>query len=414
MVVRTHTLNSLKKGFLSQIHQPLPLTRRESQQLLDTITTSFRKNLDKEYPWESEDTAAATDRSAKEHNAASHRTLRHHPPTDRHLRAILSNPLFSHPQHDSASSTTTTATITATPTKDPYYVFSTAVSKGLMTTRRAAGFLVTVRAQAVKGGPGSDIRTQLASTGAGLHVLKWLRSSGQESDLRFLSDSALVQQLIPFMYAEGLEEVAWTWLAQLAAQRLMPLGLKVSDQPLSKLLSALVRETGEPVAKTNPNLDGSYSALLRANQMLPRDHPVSSNSLKNAWAGLSWASTVEALERPKPSVPLFESFVDLGRPYNLPLDLAHLELHHPTAPSSNSAVHYMHSRFGETRAIDRMKLKDRSQKRLICLALDTADRLKQTGNTTEASWVEKLLAKMYENLNLDILNPTLINPVALK
>ena len=217
------------------------------------------------------------------------------------------------------------------------------------------------------------------------------------------------------MYAEGLEEVAWTWLAQLAAQRLMPLGLQVSDQPLFKLLGAVMRETGQPAAETKPNLDASYSALLRANQMLPRDHPVSSISMKNAWAGLSWASTVEALERPKPSVPLFESFVDLGRPYNLPLDLAHLDLHHPTAPSSNSAVHYMHSRFDETRDLDSMRLKDRYQKRLIFLALDTADRLKQTGNTTEASWVETLLAKMCENLNLGgILNPTLLNPVASK
>ena len=417
MVVRTNALNSLKRGFLPQIHQPLPLTSRESRQLLDNITASFRKNLDKEHPWQSssEDSAA---RPAGEEDTVSHKTT-----TDRHLRAILSNPLFAQqPQRKSELASTSAsaavgAAAAAAPAKDPYYVFHTAVSKGLMTTRRAAGFLATVRAQATKDESGLDYRTQLAATGAGLRVLKWLRASGQDNDLRFLADSALIRQLVPFMFAEGLEEVAWTWLAQLAASRLVPIGsmngsTKVRDHPLFILLSAIVRETSQVAAKTKPNLDGSYSALLRADHTLSRDHAISSLSIKNAWVGLSWASTVEAMERPKPSVPLFESFVNLGRSYRFPLDLAHLELHHPTAPSPHSAVHYMHSQFGEAPDVDGAKIGDRSRRRLICLALDAADRLKQTGNTVEASWVERLLAKMCENLNLGILNTKLITSLA--
>ncbi len=399
MVVRTPTLNSLKRGLLPQIHQPLPLSRRESQQLLDSITSSFRKNLDKEHPWQTEDAGSP---STKEDESPPKSTR--YRPTDRHLRAILSNPLFSLPQHEQPAS------IPPATTKNPFDVFDAAVAKGLMTIRRAAGFLAIVRAQTMRGETALD-RSNLASTGAGLRVLQWLRASGQESDLRFLSDSALIPQLLPFMYAEGLEEVAWTWLAQLSSDHLRSAELesghgKVSAQPLSILLRAIIREANQSVVASKSNLDGSYSALLRADQILPKDYRIASRGLRAAWAELSWVSTVDAWERPKPSVPLFESFVNLGRPFDLPLDLAHLELHHPTTPSSNSALSYMNTRFGRARDVTEVKMGDRSRRRLICLALDTVDRLKQTGNTAQASIVERFLTKMCENLNLGILNNT--------
>ncbi|RYP62503.1 hypothetical protein DL771_009711 [Monosporascus sp. 5C6A] len=411
MVVRTPTLNSLKRGFLPQIHQPLPLSRRESQQLLDSITSSFRKNLDKEHPWQSEDAPAALP-AAKSEDASpkTTTTTTRHRPTDRHLRAILSNPLFSHPTQDGK------LTVPA-PTKNPFDVFDAAVAKGLMTPRRAAGFLATVRAQVAKE-QSSDIRANLAATGAGLRVLRWLRASGQENDLRFLSDPTLVQQLVPFMYAEGLEEVAWAWLSQLAVERLRVMevesGLgKLNSQPLFKLLNTMIQETSHSTAaEAKSNLDASYSALLRAYKLLPKHSRIANLSVKHSWASLSWASTVDAFERPKPSVALFEAFVQQGRSYSLPLDMAHLELHHPTAPSSDAAVYYMHSRDGKARDVTDSRMGDRSRRRLICLALDTVDRLKQTGNTTEASWVERFLTNMCENLNLGILNLNAADSIA--
>ena len=46
----TKALSSLK-GMLPPIHQPLPLNQREAQQLLNALTSSFRKNLDREHGW---------------------------------------------------------------------------------------------------------------------------------------------------------------------------------------------------------------------------------------------------------------------------------------------------------------------------------------------------------------------------
>lgn len=396
MVVRTPTLNSLKRGFLPQIHQPLPLGRRESQQLLDLITSSFRKNLDKEHPAQSEDAATL---SVKEHKSFHKPTG--HRPANSHQQAILNHLLLSHPQqHEPESSP-------SAQTRNPFDVFDAAVAKGLMTTRRAAGFLATIRAQAVKRGA-PDAQPDLATAGAGLRVLQWLRTSGQEDSLRFLSDPVLIPHLIPFMYAEGLEEVAWTWLARLATShlRLAGLGPGRDSNPLCRLLGTMMKEHIQPAAKSKMNLDGSYSALLRADQMLPKDDRVAAQSIKSAWLGLSWASTVDAWDRPKPSAQLFESFFNLGPPYGVPLDLAHLKLHHPTAPSTDSAVRYMRVFLKKPDVIDQTykAFGVQSQRRLVCFALDTVDRLKQIGDTTHASRIEAFLTRLCDNLNLGILN----------
>ncbi|KAK7755469.1 hypothetical protein SLS62_002398 [Diatrype stigma] len=418
MVVRTPTLNSLKRGFLPQIHQPLPLGRKESQQLIDAISSSFRKNLDKEHPAQSEDAATP---SVNEH-ISSHNPIGHRPANSQQ-KAILNHLLLSHPQQHGPDSSP------SAPAKNPFDVFDAAVAKGLMTPRRAAGFLATIRAQAVQ--PDSpDAQPDLTTTGAGLRVLQWLRTSGQEDGLRFLLDPVLIQKLVPFMYAEGLEEVAWTWLAQLVTFRPPVMRLRgvegdrnaVTSHPLYRLLGAMMKEHSQSTTISKTNLDGSYSALLRAAQMLPKDHQIAAYSIQNAWLGLSWASTVDAWERPKPSAPLFESFVELGMPFGRPLDFAHLELHHPTTPSTDSAVRYLGEISLKKQEIistilaqmqkDTPTIRDHAQtrlkKRLVCFTLDTMDRLKQAGDTTEASRVENFLTRLCKNLNLNFLNFELV------
>ncbi|TGJ84167.1 hypothetical protein E0Z10_g4611 [Xylaria hypoxylon] len=403
MVVRTPPLSSLRRGFLPQIHHPLPLNQRESQQLLESITTSFRKNLDREHPYETDETdetstntntqASSKSDSAEPPSATSHR------PTDRHLRAILSNPLFAHPRNANAG------TAILTPRTSPFDVFDSAVSKGLMTTRRAAGFLATVRSQLLAESP-DNIRQRMGASGGGLCVLRWLRASGQENSLDFLGDPALARVIVPFLYAEGLQEVAWGWLARLAARATelefeMTPG-KANAQTLSRLMSAIIDENSELGSPSPFSLDGSFAALAKANGMLPRENPAVTAAVKNSWAKLSWASTVDAVGRPKPSVTLFENFVDIGRPLNLPLDLAHLDLHHPTAPTHSAAIEYL--RLRRQIVQDMSNMKPRLQQRVLCLVLDAAERLNQTGQVAEAPWVERLRSAIYERLNLGVLN----------
>ncbi|KAJ3554870.1 hypothetical protein NPX13_g10494 [Xylaria arbuscula] len=402
MVVRTPPLSSLKKGFLAQIHQPLPLNKRESQQLLESITTSFRKNLDREHPWETDETPSKRPVGPRLAVADPPSTTNHRP-TDRHLRAILSNPLFAQPRNTSIDTTSSTTTTSHNAHLD---VFHSAVSKGLMNTRRAAGILASIRSQILAESQ-NHVSEKMGASGAGLCVLRWLRASGQESDLRFLSDHALLKLLVSFLYAEGLQEVTWSWLAQLAS-RSTELDLettpgKAGPRTLSVLMYAIINENNESGRSSSMSLDGSYSALEQANSLLPRERSHAANAaVKYSWVRLSRASTVDVAERPKPSAPLFEKFLDIGRPLKLPLDLAHLDLHHPTTPTHSAAVEYL--RLRQRIVEDMTSMKPGYQQRVTCLILDAAERLNRTGQADEAPWVDRLKNSIYERLNLGFLN----------
>ncbi|KAK5628331.1 hypothetical protein RRF57_004046 [Xylaria bambusicola] len=298
MVVRTPPLNSLRKGFLPQIHHPLPLNKRESQRLLESITTSFRKNLDKEHPFETNETSTKR-LGGPGTGMVESQSMTSSRPTDRHLRAILSNPLFAQPRSTTVD-TTTSATVT--PLNAHLDVFHSAVSKGLMTTRRAAGILATIRSQLLAESP-NNIRQRMGASGAGLSVLRWLRASGQENDLRFLSDHALLKLLVPFLYAAGLQEVTWSWLAQLASRateiELETVPGKAGARTLSVLMYAIINENTE-IESPSVSLDGSFAALEQAHSLLPREKsPAATAAVRYSWAKLSWASTVDAAGTPE-------------------------------------------------------------------------------------------------------------------
>lgn len=395
MVVGSVSRNSLK-SFLPKIHQPLPLSRRESQQLLDSITTSFRKNLDKEHPWEHND-ESIPQKSAHRNSkpllstptptSSSSLTLdtpSRQRPTDRHLREILSNPLFAHPENKKPI--------------NEVHVFDSAVSRGLMTPYRAAGFLVKLRSQFQAESP-DDIRQAMAESGAGFRVIQWLRASGLENDPRSLK-RALVSHLIPFLYAEGLDEVAWTWVERFATYHSKDRETASAQfQALNNLLYAITKNANATYCGKKTNLDGAYKVIIRANDVFPKQNGTALNSFKNVWTNISWSSTVFASERPKPSAPLFETFVDIGRPLGKPLDVAHLELHHPLTPNHSAAVQFMHRVSNRSTDPDSI-----FRRRLVCLALDTVNRLKEIGDIDEASWVERFMARISNDLNLDIFN----------
>lgn len=235
----------------------------------------------------------------------------------------------------------------------------------------------------------------MAESGAGLRVVQWLRASGAENTLEFLADSSLMRNLVHFMFAEGLEEVAWTWLARLGA-RLGKLPQDVQTQNLlASLLQAIVKTQQYMARETSSSLDHAYSTFLRATQTVPLEDPAALVNLKRYWNTLSWTSTVNAIAHPKPSAPLYEMFVDVGRPWKKDLDIAHLELHHPTKPDHVSAVKYLHNDTTVATAVERQTKSDRYTKRMVSLGGDTIMRLKEVGQNDEASWVSEFMSKTF-------------------
>ncbi|KAL2132615.1 hypothetical protein VTI74DRAFT_3579 [Chaetomium olivicolor] len=387
---KTKVLSALR-GIFPPLHQPLPLDRRESQQLLESLKQSFRTQLDQEYgstrlakptmTYLPSNAAQPQAKAAEEHGSAR--------ATDRHLHAILHNPLFG------AVGSKKAAGGFENPWDAHKLVFEKAVSRGLMNLQRAHGFLALVKSEVGQSATLS-LPDGLKSTGAGLLVIEWLRSSGQERDLSFTENSLFTKLLLEFAVAEGLDHVVWEWISRLMQQEGASQLVNVGPGSSSKLLRQLV------VAKSrSTELEGAYTLLLDAEAMVAATkRPI--GTLRHAWDHLAWATTVNSGHHAKPPVDLFDRFAALGPaiPSSL-LNIAHVHLYHPLNPSPDLALRYF-SRQKTWELINDKALQDtmpRLARRISALGIDTVQHLIRVNETRQASRVWELLQKHLSWLN---------------
>ncbi|KAJ4385399.1 hypothetical protein N0V93_009827 [Gnomoniopsis smithogilvyi] len=401
-------------SIFSKVHHPPPLDNRESQRLLKALTTSFRKNLDKEHGYLSQDPATAASYNLKTPSDTPSTTAPHEShrrPTDRHVRAILSNPLFSYAPSKTVSSSPSTE-------RDPMDVFDQAVAKGLMNPKRAAGVLIAKR-QAIAQSSSISVPEGMANSGTAHRVVSWLRSSGLERNLSFVKHQPLLKNLIPFMVEEGLDEVVWAWLEQWMATEVHAVTMAGYARRASPLLTALVR------AKISPgsSLDAGYATLIRADDMFSNHQAFSSTALA-PWRTLSVMSTVFAWQRSPPSEVLFDSFAAMSERLrefsSTMIDRAHLDLYHPTHPDAAAALNFLKSPM-----LDRLGARlDRADeipsgktfptffrdpksiaKSVVLMATDTAQHLTRIGDEAQAEWVgDLLLAKLGKFLRTELVS----------
>ena len=381
-------MRSSFKSLFPPIHQPLPLNKQESKKLLNALTSSFRAHLDHEHD---PSAAVTTTAAAAEEPGPAITYLPSNPvsvpsrpkpktnpgrPTDRHLRAILNNPLF---KHNDGSCTTAPPSRSA---MEPKEVFERAVAKGMMTIPRAHGFLMRV-AQDIRQSPAITISDGMRESGAGLQVVRWLRASGQERELGFLGDQKFTLELVRFMVAEGLEELAWSWL-----QRLLANGVATAGPDRSAwLLKALVDANAAAVTP----LDSAYSTVLRADG-LAQKHSSKQLLLNPAWEYLARVTIRQSWHRSVPAVDLFDPFVAVGRrdPNNHVITNAHLDLFHPTQPSPTRALRYIDQDLVSPAAFWEQNAKEgisKPVKFLKYLGIDTAKHLTKAGEVDRAEWV---------------------------
>jgi hypothetical protein len=380
MVGQTPALGNVKTALriLSKIHHPGPLTKQESKKLLNSINSSFRKHLDQEHPWH--------ENGAEPKSPSTVRTTTQHRPTDHHLRSILSNPLFG------ASQSSNQPTAIIDPLSHHLQVFDLAVARGMMDLNRATGFLMALRKELPSSFAPAEMQESMARSGAGRRVVQWLRASGSDNNLDFVGHQALVRALVPFLYAEGLKEVAWAWLSRLS-DRLGNIQIDTeSEKALSGLYAAIL--VAEIPLSQQP-LDSKYSAFLRAYQILPPNDAVI-QQVKQQWHSISYRSTMDTTPRPKPSTQLFDDFVDAGRPWGRKIDIAHLELRHPSSPSHSSALNFLHNLPADVFPKAKSSPgQERYYKRMFNLGSDTMHRLEVVGLKEDASWVDEFMSRTF-------------------
>ncbi|KAM5355918.1 hypothetical protein ACJ41O_002564 [Fusarium nematophilum] len=394
----TKSVNSLKKLFASY-HEPLPLSKQQSQKLLDGLKTSFRKQLDREYGEGSN--SAPTTKSADPPSPVRLSA------TNRHLKEILSNPLFCYNKDVTSTFPSALAASELTrPKRDPMKVFDHAVARGLMTPKAAIGCMVAKSNQLQAQEPGFG---SLSTAGTAGRVVRWLRSCGAEQDLRFLDNQTFIRTLAPFLVAEDMEEVAWEWLVRTVHDSSGNLSKEKRLKRASYLLGELVRTKCQP---RHGNLDSGISTMLQAQQMF-QTSPLLSELLVSSWRSVSWFSTVEAYSRPAPSEELFDAHIATADRLSQPflMERAHLHLYHPTHPDHVPALQFFKDKERLRRLVHAVGPKKSKPEKLSVvswlafLGHDTVNHLTQSGRTQEAQGVTELLQAEVANLFSDRLEP---------
>ncbi|KAM0343850.1 hypothetical protein ACHAPU_008119 [Fusarium lateritium] len=386
----TKSVQSLKNLFASY-HEPLPLSKQQSQKLLDGLKTSFRKQLDREYGESSNNPSSNSPSSTATKSVDSDPARLS--AANRHLKDILANPLFSY--NKDVTSTFPSNLSPPTPTasaRDPIEVFDHAVARGLMTPKAAIGCMHAKANQlkAQQSGLGG-----LATAGMSGRVIRWLQACGAEQDLRFMDNYTFIRTLAPFVVAEGMEEIAWEWLARTINDASGNIPKEKRLKRASHLLGELVRAKCQP---QYGNLDSGISTMLQAQQLF-RTSPLLSDLLVSSWRSVSWFSTVEAYSRPAPSEELFDAHIATADRLRQPFQLerAHLHLCHPTHPDHLPALNFFKDKEGIRILVNILGPKKAKPEKLSTvswlafLGHDTVNHLTQSGRTQEAQGVTELL-----------------------
>lgn len=231
----------------SKIHPQLPLSPRESQQLLSLLTQSFRAHLDREHPFHSSESSqrapsrqlliGSGKRSASPHRAATSS----YASATQHLDSILNNPLFAVKPRRRGSESAAVDVL-----RDPVGWFINEIASGSATLQKAAICLEVLEKTT------NESPAWLKDGVTPANVLsEWLRTSGLDTSRQFLDmcmtksghGSRFLDRLVALQLAEGETSAPWRWFVRSNEQRIKETGLDVSrvtkfrQQLLEKMVS---------------------------------------------------------------------------------------------------------------------------------------------------------------------------------
>lgn len=306
------------KSLTSRIHPQLPLSDRESQRLLNALTSSFRTHLDHQH----HNHDAATSASASNQPPLSPTTA-----TDRHLASILTNPLLTKPVHQQLKAKS----------KHPIALFEDQVAAGRANLPSARLCLEAFRTS-LSSLPPAQVNDQIARYAAGSRALRWLWTSAHTHSLSFALDARFCSHLAFFLIHEGKEAAVWELIDTPVATS-ANLTAKEASMRKGLLLSAIVKTH---LSGPDKSLESALSAFFRGLDASQTSHASISHAgvhLTNALVKLGHFSDSD--------VALYNKFIDViprwtkKHPDRAIYRIANLNLHHPTTPSADPALAFI-------------------------------------------------------------------------
>jgi hypothetical protein len=253
----------------SRIHPQLPLSQRESQQLLNLLTTSFRAHLDREHPIAAPEASVKQRTASKQTANPGHRNAppshaeSSHSIATKHIDSILTNPLFAvvpQPRRGSDAAKTDAKDVL----RDPLSWFLGQIAIGAADVKTATACLEMLERNEQAAGLRPS-HQGINPRRPAFQIAEWLRTSGLETSREFIdSQSAFLDPLVRSLYREGEESSIWRWFSRSPEQRIKETGLKRSHitEFRVRLLKAIVES----------KLNGTHDAGPAINAFLTARH----------------------------------------------------------------------------------------------------------------------------------------------
>ncbi|KAL4916299.1 hypothetical protein BDW62DRAFT_107233 [Aspergillus aurantiobrunneus] len=388
----------------SKLHPPLPRTPRQSEQLLDALTSSFRRELDREHP----PTASSSNQSPRVNNAlAGGRPTKDDPyssshAADKHFRTILDNPLFRlAPSGHSVRSEHSPNTKSVRLSKEPMVVFDELVASGSATVGAVADCL---RWQVLLASrhTGDRFLKELKDSRAGSRTASWWLTLDSTARISFFrNQKALIPQLCKFMVVEGLHDTVFVWLRalrdcmsddQMDQRQMTKLEAYTSAKHLVGLfLKAEIDYGGGMGASLRLYLDAcrmlmsvsdeESKLLLRRKVIVPSAGYLLSFIMKNGHKNTKDTIPVDVYE----SYMTMVSTLAQGT-----LSAVVIPIYHPTYPDAKPFAQFVR----DTKPTDIASWPETRRDRIIRAGLDSLRILADTGKSKDSLYVARFLQEI--------------------
>ncbi|KAF3036412.1 hypothetical protein E8E12_001701 [Didymella heteroderae] len=377
-----------------RLHPQLPLTPRESQQLLNLLTISFRTHLDREHPVHATEkihesaarTNAGDNGQSNSHSATSSAAL-----ASRHIQTVLSNPLFAVKPSRRGSASAASSVL-----NDPVTWFVNEIATGNAALSKAALVLDILDKQSA-----AQTSHLHKDRTAGAIIGDWLHSSGLYNSNEFLNmclvkpnakrPRTFLSRLVSNMMVDGKEPLLWKWFSNRFSHE------HSSAQAISfrkQLLKHMV------VAVVGQDLHRSLELFNRAHQMVDEQPDKRWEELRPA--GQYLVQAILSKSTALVDIDLYNSFKRNVRCW-VPNRWAQavnsiLCLHHPDKASARPGLKFIEDPAG---AATYAKAKPAQRRFIVQLSLGVARQLLEQERYDEAQVVMAFTKQHFPDLVLE-------------